>query len=240
MRGRARDDRLTGVIVVSVQPSGSSPRPDEVEFVPWRRYGHDRVYVHVSGTGVGYLDRVTGQVHVDGASKDWIVDALRRRGYSVGTPAASSIANSPTFAPYREAMTQKQEARRAARREGRLRSFAERSWREPTLSEKALADALTSASPFVWHREYRVDPYRLDFFCASARLAVEVDGSSHRRRREDDAARDAALAQLGIVTMRIDARDVEKDCGAVVARINRRCIERTGQVPQTDVPGQGW
>lgn len=45
--------------------------------------------------------------------------------------------------------------------------------------------------------------------------------------------RDRYVADRGIETMRVDAREVERDCAAVVALINRRCIERTGGVPPT-------
>lgn len=117
--------------------------------------------------------------------------------------------------------------RRAAGR----KAAATRSWRRPTLSEKALADELVRSSPYAWRREVPFDAYRLDFYCAAARLAVEVDGSSHARRASADATRDAWFAARGIVTLRIDARDVERDVASVVARLNRECLLRTGRVP---------
>jgi very-short-patch-repair endonuclease len=125
--------------------------------------------------------------------------------------------------------------RRAALAAGRAR----RSWAAPTLSEKVLADELRRSSPYAWQREVPIDPYRLDFYCAAARLAVEVDGGSHRGRAERDAHRDAHFRDLGIETLRVSAGMVEHDPAAVVARINRACVARTGAVPPTAVPAPG-
>ncbi len=68
------------------------------------------------------------------------------------------------------------------------------------------------------------------FYSRQARVAVEVDGSSHRGRARHDAARDAEVAARGIITVRVSAREVERDVGAVVARVNRECLARTGPV----------
>ncbi|WP_291875672.1 endonuclease domain-containing protein [Caulobacter sp.] len=61
-----------------------------------------------------------------------------------------------------------------------------------------------------FRRQHPVGPYVLDFYCASLRLAVEVDGYDHclgsRPRR--DATRDQWLVAIGIRTLRIPARDV--------------------------------
>jgi very-short-patch-repair endonuclease len=58
-----------------------------------------------------------------------------------------------------------------------------------------------------FRRQHPIGPYVLDFFCASARLAVEVDGQMHHTedRPEKDAARDRWLARQGIMTLRIPA-----------------------------------
>ena len=58
-----------------------------------------------------------------------------------------------------------------------------------------------------FRRQHPIGPFVLDFFCASARLAVEVDGQMHHveDRPERDAARDRWLARQGIITLRIPA-----------------------------------
>lgn len=54
---------------------------------------------------------------------------------------------------------------------------------------------------FKFRREHPIGPYRLDFFCPEARLAIEMDGEQHDFER--DASRDEYLANLGIYTHRI-------------------------------------
>jgi very-short-patch-repair endonuclease len=53
-------------------------------------------------------------------------------------------------------------------------------------------------------------PYILDFYCPSARLAVEIDGSSHDHpdRARRDAKRDAWLTNHNIRVLRFDAKDI--------------------------------
>lgn len=48
----------------------------EFTFTPWRRYGHDRVYVADGNTQLGYLDRATGQLSVDPSRENEVRTAL--------------------------------------------------------------------------------------------------------------------------------------------------------------------
>lgn len=62
-----------------------------------------------------------------------------------------------------------------------------------TMTEDELADALSRWSPFWWTQEQKLGDYRADFFCPSAQLVVEVDGSSHVGQEADDHQRDTAM-----------------------------------------------
>ncbi|MBO6717763.1 MAG: endonuclease domain-containing protein [Rhizobiaceae bacterium] len=64
-----------------------------------------------------------------------------------------------------------------------------------------------------FRRQHPVGPYVLDFYCASAQLAVEVDGAQHDLPQQlaHDRRRDTNLAQRGIRTLRIAAADILKD-----------------------------
>ena len=66
-----------------------------------------------------------------------------------------------------------------------------------------------------FRRQHPVGPYVLDFFCPSARLAVEVDGSHHDLPESirHDAKRDRWLAEHEIRVMRIAAHDILDDHG---------------------------
>jgi very-short-patch-repair endonuclease len=62
----------------------------------------------------------------------------------------------------------------------------------------------------VFRRQHPVGPYVLDFFCARARLCIEVDGGSHGfgERPKQDVRRDAFLRREGICTLRVAASEV--------------------------------
>jgi very-short-patch-repair endonuclease len=64
-----------------------------------------------------------------------------------------------------------------------------------------------------FRRQHPIGPYILDFYCASARLAVEVDGAAHdfAERAQHDERRDAWLASRDIRVLRFTAEDVLKD-----------------------------
>jgi very-short-patch-repair endonuclease len=106
---------------------------------------------------------------------------------------------------------------------------ARRLRRELTPPEARLWMALRGrkAGGLKFRRQHPVGPYVLDFYCDSAKLAVEVDGLAHTTgdRPQRDAKRNAWLALRGIRTLRIDARDVRDEAdgvvGLIVATANR-------------------
>ena len=62
-------------------------------------------------------------------------------------------------------------------------------------------------------RQHPVGPYILDFYCASARLAIEIDGVSHEHPDQErhDRLRDKWLKNNGIRVMRVPATDILND-----------------------------
>jgi very-short-patch-repair endonuclease len=62
----------------------------------------------------------------------------------------------------------------------------------------------------VFRNQHPLGPYVLDFYCAKAKLCIEVDGEihTHDHQREHDAVRDHWLAGRNIYTYRIIARDL--------------------------------
>ena len=64
-----------------------------------------------------------------------------------------------------------------------------------------------------FRRQHPIGPYVLDFFCARARLCVEIDGGAHGfgDRPQADARRDAYLRHCGIRTIRYSAETVLED-----------------------------
>ncbi len=97
-----------------------------------------------------------------------------------------------------------------------LTHFARRERRQPTISEALLWAQLRGRKLGVRFR--RQHPFALgyvvDFFAASARLVVEVDGGVHRREghAERDAVRQRELEEeYGVRFLRVSAELVERD-----------------------------
>jgi very-short-patch-repair endonuclease len=67
--------------------------------------------------------------------------------------------------------------------------------------------------------------YIADFYCADARLCIEVDGDSHAEpdQVEYDAARTRALEAEGYRVIRFTNRDISRDLEGVLATIAQAC-----------------
>src|SRR5437868_6583872 len=65
----------------------------------------------------------------------------------------------------------------------------------------------------------------VDFYCAAARLAIEIDGESHSMgdHPERDAKRDQWLRGQGLRVIRFSATDVMRDLGSVITVITVAC-----------------
>jgi hypothetical protein len=90
--------------------------------------------------------------------------------------------------------------------------------------------------PEVWFAEHPTGgPYTLDFFCPSARLAVEIDGPSHWApgMAEKEFVRDAWHQARGIVTKRFSADEVERDLDWVLSEIR---VLLVADAPQLEIP----
>ena len=99
---------------------------------------------------------------------------------------------------------------------------ARRKRRELSLPEVLLWEQLRrEPGGHYFRRQHAAGPYFLDFYCARARLCVEVDGEAHGfgDRPERDARRDAWLGEQGVRVLRIPAREVLRDLDRVVAHI---------------------
>ena len=74
-----------------------------------------------------------------------------------------------------------------------------------------------------FRREHVLHPFIVDFYAASLKLVVEVDGGYHAGRVAEDTARDAELARLyGVRVIRFEAHRVERDLRAVLAELGSR------------------
>lgn len=107
-------------------------------------------------------------------------------------------------------------------------AFAREQRKEPTRGEEILWQALRGKKLGVrFRRQHPLEDFVLDFYSPQARLAVEVDGASHREGAEYDQWRDGVLASWGIPTLRFSESDVQKRLRWVLSRI-RETPEESG------------
>lgn len=73
-------------------------------------------------------------------------------------------------------------------------------------------------------RQKPIGNYILDFYCASLKLCIEIDGSSHDEKGEYDRERDRILLEwYDITTIRYTAEQVEKNLQGVCDDVVREC-----------------
>ncbi|MEM9167226.1 MAG: DUF559 domain-containing protein [Planctomycetota bacterium] len=81
-----------------------------------------------------------------------------------------------------------------------------------------------------FRRQHPAGPFVLDFCCQATGLCIEVDSRYHESRRAEDAGRDAWLAERGVETLRVTARDVSKNLDGVLSTILRKCQDRVAAI----------
>ena len=74
---------------------------------------------------------------------------------------------------------------------------------------------------FRFNRQKPLLSYIVDFYCAKAKLIIELDGSQHYEPdyQEKDALRDAELNSLGFTVMRFSNDEVMREIESVVEQI---------------------
>jgi very-short-patch-repair endonuclease len=93
---------------------------------------------------------------------------------------------------------------------------------DPTPAERRLWFDFLSTHPKKFTRQKPLARYIADFYCAQARLVVEVDGDSHfsGAGEQHDGRRTEELALLGIRVIRFDNLEVMQQFEGVCARID--------------------
>ena len=101
--------------------------------------------------------------------------------------------------------------------------FAKRLRREMTPAETRLWRGLrgNAADGFHFRRQQVIEGYIVDFFCSSARLAIEVDGGVHGEQTGYDELRERVLARNGVHLVRI-SNEAMNDVEAVIEFIKEK------------------
>jgi very-short-patch-repair endonuclease len=80
-----------------------------------------------------------------------------------------------------------------------------------------------------------IDWYILDFYCAQAKLVVEIDGTQHYEEQGErkDKIRDERLKQKGLRVLRFSNLEINQKFQAVCEQIDKIVKERMGTKPLT-------
>ena len=73
-------------------------------------------------------------------------------------------------------------------------------------------------------------PYVADFYCPSAKLVIEIDGSTHNFTVARDEKRDEYMRGLGLSICRIPASEVMADALSVADGLVQLCGPSTTQL----------
>ena len=99
---------------------------------------------------------------------------------------------------------------------------ARRLRREMTPHERKLWYLFLRKYPVKIYKQRIIGKFIVDFYCASAKLVIEVDGSQHYESQgmAYDAERSAFLSALGLEVLRFSNRDIDREFHGVCEQID--------------------
>jgi very-short-patch-repair endonuclease len=82
--------------------------------------------------------------------------------------------------------------------------------------------------PYQFNRQFIIDDYIVDFICRTLKLIIEVDGSSHFAKDEEDFKRQQKLENKGFIFLRFSESQVVYRLDEVIAEIDYaiKCLEK--------------
>lgn len=80
---------------------------------------------------------------------------------------------------------------------------------------------------FKFKRQFSVDKYVVDFYCAEKNLVMKIDGATHESDEEvrHDEMRQKFLEEQGLIVKRYTNTDVKENLEAVLENILEICLE---------------
>ena len=99
---------------------------------------------------------------------------------------------------------------------------ARRLSREMTPHERKLWYLFLRKYPVKIYKQRIIGKFVVDFYCACAKLVIEVDGSQHYEPQgmAYDAERSAFLSAMGLDVLRFSNRDIDRDFRGVCEQID--------------------
>ena len=105
--------------------------------------------------------------------------------------------------------------------------------RNMTRQEKHLWYDFLRYYPVKVYKQRIIDNFIADFYCHSARLVIELDGSQHytTQGKTHDEARTKILESYGIYVLRFSNKDLDDNFDGVCKMIDRVINERIEKLP---------
>ena len=105
---------------------------------------------------------------------------------------------------------------------------ARRLRREMTPHERKLWYLFLRKYPVKIYKQRIIGRFIVDFYCASAKLVIEVDGSQHYEPQgiAYDEERSAFLSALDLAVLRVSNRDIDRDFRGVCEQIDNAIQNR--------------
>ena len=76
-----------------------------------------------------------------------------------------------------------------------------------------------------FRRRHPIGPFIVDFYCAAARLVIEIDGAIHAYQREKDAFREKWLLERRFRVLRFTNQSVDQEIQRVLHAIEAACLQ---------------
>ena len=113
----------------------------------------------------------------------------------------------------------------------KLKPYARDHRRKPTPQERDLWYRYLIHYPVKFHRQRMIGVYIADFYCAAAKLIIELDGSQHYTEQGivNDRSRTAGLGEFSIEVLRFSNAQIDHSfsevCRSIDQAVKRRLEE---------------
>jgi len=106
-----------------------------------------------------------------------------------------------------------------------LTQMAKKNRHSPTEAEDIIWQKILryEKTGYKFSRQKPINRFILDFYCSKLNLAIEIDGESHNKKKENDILRDKFLSQIGIQTIRFTNEEILSHLNNVRQKILKIC-----------------
>ena len=122
----------------------------------------------------------------------------------------------------------------------KLTRFSQSMRKNATPQENALWYQYLRNYPIRFRRQCTIGQYIVDFYCAKAKLVIELDGSQHYNPdgMRYDEVRTGCLESLGLKVLRFTNTDINKNLRGVCQQIDKEVQQRFCNGPSPEGVGR--